>query len=76
LKPPLVFVESKTIAKKIGYEQSRITLICVALDQIIERFVESPYCSSDSFSRTGLPLWSRPFRVPRLAGVGCLNHRL
>jgi hypothetical protein len=38
--------------------------------------VESPHCGSKSFSRTGLLLWSGPLRVPRLAGVGCLNYRL
>jgi hypothetical protein len=56
----LIFVEPKTVTKKVGYEQSRITLICVALDKIMERFVKSPYSGSNSVSRAGLPL--RPDR--------------
>ena len=70
----LILIEPEAFAKKVCYKQSRVTLVRVALNKIVKRFMESPYSGSDIFSRIGLPLRRRSLRVSRLAGINCLNH--
>jgi hypothetical protein len=72
----LALVEPKAMAKKVCYKQSCISLICVTLNKILEIFVEFPYCNSNSFSCSSLPLWSEPLSVLWLADVDCLNYWL